>query len=295
MNIRGDRKSRRRSAAALGAFAVAASAVTMTLVAQPASAAERDGKCDKGEFCYYYNSNNKGSISDHTKSVPDLGAKQPSCYEFRGAGNGKGKCVKNNAASVWNRTGKTVWVFYNSGYGGASQKIKPGQKVNLNATLKNDNASHRIGGGGSGSSGYWLPFPCGEKWEAGTRTNHNPQNSVDFNHYPQDQGWKVYASAPGTVSKVANLGNTSYGRYIVIDHGGGKQTLYAHLSAQNVKVGQKVTEKTFIGRVGSTGGSTGPHLHYEQKVNGSAVKAKFKDGNPTYWGKTTLARKTHCP
>src|SRR5690606_41675008 len=60
------------------------------------------------------------------------------------------------------------------------------------------------------------------------------------------------------ISKVANLGNISYGRYIVIDHGGGKQTLYAHLSAQNVKVGQKVTEKTFIGRVGSTGGSTGP-------------------------------------
>src|SRR5690606_39615859 len=84
-------KSRRRPAAPRGAFAVAASAVTMTLVAQPASAAERDGKCDKGEFCYYYNSNNKGSISDHTKSVPDLGAKQPSCYEFKGAGNEIGR------------------------------------------------------------------------------------------------------------------------------------------------------------------------------------------------------------
>lgn len=175
---------------------------------------------------------------------------------------------------------------------GASQTIKPGQKVNLNATLKNNNASHRIRGS---SSPYWLPFPCGEKWDAGTRTGHNPQNAIDFNHYPQDDGWKVYASAPGTVSKVANLGNTSYGRYIVIDHGNGRQTLYAHLKTQNVKVGDKVTEKTFIGRVGSTGGSTGPHLHYEQKVNGTVVRATFKDGNPVYWGHTTLQRKTHCP
>src|SRR5690606_42082684 len=76
--------------------------LTMTLVAQPASASERDGKCDKGEFCYYYNSNNKGSISDHTKSVPDLGAKQPSCYEFKGVGNeiGRASCMEREQVAV---------------------------------------------------------------------------------------------------------------------------------------------------------------------------------------------------
>lgn len=296
MRIRRDGTARRKTMAAAGALAVAASgaAITATLAAQPAVAADRDGKCESGEFCYYYNSNHKGSISDHRSSVPDLGSKQPGCFEFKGAGTGKGKCVKNNAASVFNRTNKTVTVFFNSGYGGASQAVKPGGKVNLNATLKNNNASHRIGGS-SGSGTHWLPFPCGETWVGATYGEHRPPNAVDLNHYPSDEGWKVYASAPGTVSKVADLGNDSYGRYIVINHGGGKETLYAHLSAQNVRVGQKVTEKTFIGRVGNTGGSRGSHLHYEQKLNGSLQKVKFRDGNPVYWGKTNLKRKTHCP
>ncbi|MFC5753151.1 hypothetical protein, partial [Actinomadura rugatobispora] len=54
----------------------------------PASAANRDGVCDSGEFCYYFNSDNQGSISDFTGSVADYGTTQPSCYDFKGAGNG---------------------------------------------------------------------------------------------------------------------------------------------------------------------------------------------------------------
>src|SRR3954447_21778117 len=114
--------------------------------ASPASAAARDGACNAGEFCYYFNSGEAGSISDFTDSLDDYGATQPSCYEFKGDGNGKGLCVKNNAASVWNRTGKTVKVYYNSNFGGASQSFASGAKGNLNATLKNNNASHDIGG-----------------------------------------------------------------------------------------------------------------------------------------------------
>ena len=53
-------------------------------------------------------------MSDFTTSISDYGSKQPGCYEFRGAGKGKGLCVKNQAASVWNRTGKPVTVYYNS-------------------------------------------------------------------------------------------------------------------------------------------------------------------------------------
>lgn len=126
-------------------------------------------------------------------------------------------------------------------------------------------------------------------------TNHNPQNAVDFNHYPDDLGWKVCSSAPGAVSRVADLGNTSYGRYIVIDHGGGWQMVYAPLRSQDVATGQRVSEKTMIGRVGSTGGSPGPHLHYEQELDGVAQKVRFRDGNPVYWGDTTLRRETDCP
>jgi len=127
------------------AGAVAALAVPAGVLASPAAAAGRDGKCNSGEFCYYYNSNEAGSISDFTKSVADYGKSQPSCYEFKGAGRGKGKCVKNNAASVWNRTSKTVRVYFNSNYGGKYQDFKAGAKGNLNSTLKNNNAAHKIG------------------------------------------------------------------------------------------------------------------------------------------------------
>lgn len=275
------------AAAVLVAGGIIASSTTT------AAAASRDGICDSGEFCYYYNSDNAGSISDFAGSIADYGSTQPGCYEFKGAGNGQGLCVKNNAASVWNRSSAKVRVYYNSNYGGAYQDFSSGAKGNLNSTLKNNNASHKFNPGTTGQ--FWLPFPCGETWEAGTRTGHSPANAVDFNHYPDDLGWKVYSSAPGTVATVGNTGSTSYGRYIVISHGGGWQTLYAHLSSQDVSVGQSVSEKTFIGRVGSTGGSTGPHLHYEQKYNGSAVKVTFRDGSPYYWGKVNLSRKTNCP
>ncbi len=118
---------------------------TGLIATAPAQAASRDGQCNTGEFCYYYNSNNEGSISDFTTSIADYGTEQPSCYDFKGDGAGKGRCIKNDAASVWNRTGKTVRVHYNSNYGGASQTFDPGDKRNLNDTLKNNNASHKIG------------------------------------------------------------------------------------------------------------------------------------------------------
>jgi peptidoglycan hydrolase-like amidase len=118
-----------------------------------ALAAARDGVCDSGEFCYYYNSNEAGSVSDFTDSLDDYGATQPTCYEFRGPGNGKGLCVKNNAASVWNRTSKTVRVYFNSNDAGHSQDFAAGAKGNLDATLKNNNASHEmLSGGATGCS-----------------------------------------------------------------------------------------------------------------------------------------------
>jgi hypothetical protein len=135
---------------AVGGVALAM-ATSILSVAAPASAAARDGACDSGEFCYYYNSNEAGSVSDFTESIEDYGTTQPTCYEFKGAGAGQGLCVKNNAASVWNRTSKTVVVYYNSDFGGANQSFAAGAKGNLNATLKNNNASHDIGGSAGGT------------------------------------------------------------------------------------------------------------------------------------------------
>ncbi|GAB2489466.1 hypothetical protein GCM10027063_33470 [Promicromonospora xylanilytica] len=132
----------------LAAIAATVVMVAVGLVA-PGTAAQaagtRDGVCDSGEFCYYYNSDQAGSVSDFDVSVSDYGTEQPSCYDFKGPGAGQGSCIKNDAASVWNRSGKAVRVYYNSGYGGTYQQVAAGGKANLNATLKNNNASHRFG------------------------------------------------------------------------------------------------------------------------------------------------------
>ena len=109
-----------------------------------ASAAERDGVCDEGEVCFYYNTDGHGSIADFNGSIPNYGGSQPNCYEFRGAGNGQGKCVKNNAAAVWNRTGTQVVVYYNSYFWGDNELIPDGKLVNLKPGLKNNSASRKF-------------------------------------------------------------------------------------------------------------------------------------------------------
>ncbi|GAA1661505.1 hypothetical protein GCM10009733_068990 [Nonomuraea maheshkhaliensis] len=134
----------------LGAASVAAAlGGTLLAAGAPASAAARDGVCQSGEFCYYFNSNNKGSVSDFTTSVANYDTKQPTCYDYKGPGAGKGKCIKNAAASAWNRSGKTVRVYFNSGYSGTYQDFAPGAKANLKAALKNQNASHQFVTSGS--------------------------------------------------------------------------------------------------------------------------------------------------
>ncbi len=83
------------------------------------------------------------------------------------------------------------------------------------------------------------------------------------------QGSKVYSACPGTVS--ATDFSYSYGNYVVVDCGGGWATLYAHLSRINVEVGQGADEVTVLGITGSTGYSTGEHLHFEIIYNGTRV------------------------
>lgn len=141
--------------------------------------------------------------------------------------------------------------------------------------------------------GFQLPFPCDQTWEGQTRTNHSPQNSVDFNR-ADDLGDTVVASAAGTITRVANEGNTSYGRWIEIRHGNGFTTRYAHLSTQTVAVGQTVARGQKIGTVGSTGGSTGPHLHYEQRQNGVAIRARFNGAGALYFGSKSYKSANSC-
>lgn len=91
-------------------------------------------------------------------------------------------------------------------------------------------------------------------------------NGVDLGAWP---GTKVRATAPGIVRHAGNKGG--YGRLVVVDHGCGIQTLYAHLKSINVKKGQQVSYRDVVGAVGSSGRSTGPHVHYEIRIHDEAV------------------------
>ncbi|OFX13939.1 MAG: hypothetical protein A2Z18_06240 [Armatimonadetes bacterium RBG_16_58_9] len=86
---------------------------------------------------------------------------------------------------------------------------------------------------------------------------------------PADQGTAIKAAAGGTV--IISGWQGAYGHAVVIDHGGGISTLYGHCSKLLVNVGDQVRQGETVAKVGSTGYSTGPHLHFEKRVNGKPV------------------------
>jgi murein DD-endopeptidase MepM/ murein hydrolase activator NlpD len=96
-----------------------------------------------------------------------------------------------------------------------------------------------------------------------------------------DRGTPVYATADGTVTQAASSG--AYGNLVVIDHGNGLTTRYGHLSRFDVNVGDRLAKGELLGFVGSTGRSTGPHLHYEVRMDERAVNPRnyLPSGRPT--------------
>lgn len=85
-------------------------------------------------------------------------------------------------------------------------------------------------------------------------------------------GTPIYATADGIVGRAKWV--RGYGKFIELEHGNELQTRYAHLSAMNVRYGQRVKKGDIIGHMGSTGNSTGSHLHYEVRIGGIAVNPK---------------------
>lgn len=95
-------------------------------------------------------------------------------------------------------------------------------------------------------------------------------------------GTPIYATGDGVVSTRTNS-RGGYGNHVVIDHGYGYETMYAHMSKFNVSRGQRVKRGDIIGYVGSTGRSTGPHLHYEVMKDGEKINPAnyfFNDLSP---------------
>lgn len=110
------------------------------------------------------------------------------------------------------------------------------------------------------SSGYTITSRYGARWD---RTH----TGLDV---AAPTGTTIYAAASGTVSTVQSL-TGSYGNYLIINHGNGVQTLYGHCNTILVSQGTTVSQGQAIATVGSTGNSTGPHLHLEIRVNGTTL------------------------
>lgn len=124
----------------------------------------------------------------------------------------------------------------------------------------------------SGGSMLW-PLPIKGTLTSPYSNRVSPITGRAEFHLGQDiaapAGTSVYAANAGTV--ITSQYQRSYGNVVVIDHGGGVSTVYAHNSSLIVSPGQTVTKGQTISRVGSTGDSTGNHLHFEVRINGKAV------------------------
>jgi len=114
---------------------------------------------------------------------------------------------------------------------------------------------HAVISQGFGPTTFWFEPPYG--------TYPHFHTGIDM---VETIGSPVYAADDGVVALVGSSGS-GYGNYVVIAHAGGLDTLYGHLSAALVKVGQTVTQGQPVGLEGSTGNSTGPHLHFELRIN----------------------------
>ena len=108
--------------------------------------------------------------------------------------------------------------------------------------------------------------------EGGYISSHYGYRGKEFHtgtDIPRPCNTEIYASASGIVSKAEWCGG--YGRLIIIDHVDGYQTYYAHCNNYNVIVGQEVEQGDIIGYVGTSGRSTGYHLHFEIRQNGETL------------------------
>lgn len=126
-----------------------------------------------------------------------------------------------------------------------------------------------------GGSMAWPLDPTAPYWYSSEFGNRILWGVPDF-HLGLDiacaHNTRIYAANGGTVLKSES--HWSYGNYVLIDHGGGMATLYAHMTSRAVYPGQTVAMGELIGYVGSTGNSSGPHLHFEVRVNGQVQQPR---------------------
>ena len=171
----------------------------------------------------------------------------------------------------------------------AAMGVAPTAEQRSNADSIYNLIRYGAAGGGSGFAGSDVPFigadgfcsPIGENWrnvvtsEFGNR--RDPFTGERRGHTGMDlavpTGTSVRAALPGTVT-VSTYNQGGYGYYVMIDHGSGLSTLYGHNSQLLARVGQTVEAGDVIALSGSTGRSTGPHLHFEVRINGERTNPR---------------------
>lgn len=171
----------------------------------------------------------------------------------------------------------------------AAMGVTPTAEQRSNADNIYNLIRYGAAGGGSGFAGSDVPFigadgfcsPIGENWrnvvtsEFGNR--RDPFTGERRGHTGMDlavpTGTSVRAALPGTVT-VSAYNQGGYGYYVMIDHGNGLSTLYGHNSKLLARVGQTVEAGDVIALSGSTGRSTGPHLHFEVRINGERTNPR---------------------
>ena len=140
-------------------------------------------------------------------------------------------------------------------------------KRQLNSLLSSSSNSTYVGGE------FLWPVPGYTRISSYFGMRFHPVLKVNKLHtgidIPAPKGTKTVAANSGKVVKAEY--NNAYGNYVVIDHGGGKATLYGHFSKLSVSSGQNVNRGDKVGEIGTTGYSTGNHLHFEVIINGTAV------------------------
>lgn len=156
--------------------------------------------------------------------------------------------------------------------------VVKGKAEDISSSTGSSSTSSESNSSGSSSSSYttgssgmfaWpLPYTHTLTSTFGTRWGrlHGGLDIADGGVY----GQPIYASASGTVT-FSGGDNSGYGNYVIIDHGSGYTTLYGHCSSLVAVTGQYVNQGDLIGYVGSTGNSTGPHLHFEIRLNGEKM------------------------
>lgn len=171
----------------------------------------------------------------------------------------------------------------------AAQSSSSSSSSSSGSSSSSSSGSSSSGSSSSGSSSVIVPSGSGFAWPTPgfvSRSSEWFEDREVYNHGGIDiagagiMGTPVVAAADGTViatnsSCTHNWGKSyscgcggGYGNYVMISHAGGKMTVYGHLTSLTVSTGQTVSRGQVIGYVGSTGNSTGPHLHYECRLNG---------------------------